>query len=92
MRVDWSDEALADLLDAYAFIAADNPSAAERVQDRLIEVARTLSDMPNRGREGRQTGTRELTVLGTPYLIVYAVGDEAVTILRLWHGAREPFA
>ncbi|HBI20309.1 MULTISPECIES: type II toxin-antitoxin system RelE/ParE family toxin [unclassified Brevundimonas] len=92
MRVDWTDEALADLLDAYAFIAADNPSAAERVQDRLIEAARTLSDMPNRGREGRQAGTRELTVLGTPYLIVYAVGDEAVTILRLWHGAREPLA
>ncbi|PSJ19943.1 type II toxin-antitoxin system mRNA interferase toxin, RelE/StbE family, partial [Halomonas sp. ND22Bw] len=33
MRVDWTDEALADLLDAYGFIAADNPSAAERVQD-----------------------------------------------------------
>lgn len=91
MRVEWSDEALADLLDAYAFIAADNPSAAERVQDRLIEVARTLGDLPNRGREGSR-GTRELTVSGTPYLIVYAVGDDAVTIIRLWHGAREPFA
>lgn len=92
MRVEWADEALADLLDAYSFIAADNSSAAERVQDRLIEVARSLGDLPNRGREGRRAGTRELTVAGTPYLIVYAVGAEAVTILRLWHGAREPLA
>ncbi|WP_313454310.1 type II toxin-antitoxin system RelE/ParE family toxin [Brevundimonas sp.] len=92
MRIDWSDEALADLLDAYDFIAADNPSAAERVQDRLIQVASTLGDLPNRGREGRKGGTRELTVSGTPYLIVYTVGSEAVTILRLWHGAREPHA
>ncbi len=59
MRVDWSDEALADLLDAYAFIAADNPSAAERVQDRLVEAARTLRDLPNRGREGRKHRTRK---------------------------------
>lgn len=92
MRVDWSDEALTDLLDAYAFIAADNPLAAERVQDRLVNVARTLSDLPNRGRAGRKVGTRELMVSGTPYLIVYTIGGEAVTILRLWHGAREPFA
>jgi len=92
MRVDWSDEALADLLDAYAFIAADNPSAAERVQDRMVQAASTLSELPNRGREGSRGGTRELKVSGTPYLMVYTVGDEAVTILRLWHGAREPFA
>ncbi|PZU60035.1 MAG: type II toxin-antitoxin system mRNA interferase toxin, RelE/StbE family [Brevundimonas sp.] len=82
---------VADLLDAYAFIAADNPSAAERVQDRLVEAARTLRDLPNRGREGRKHGTRELKVSDTPYLIVYTVGGEAVTILRLWHGARKPF-
>ena len=92
MRVDWSDEALSDLLEAYAFIAADNPLAAERVQDRLVEASRTLSHLPNRGREGHKGGTRELLVSGTPYLIVYTVGAEAVTIIRLWHGAREPFA
>ena len=92
MRVDWSDEALAELLDAYTFIAADNPSAAERIQDRLVQAARTLRHLPNRGREGRRAGTRELKVPNTPYLIVYKVGKETVTILRLWHGAREPFA
>ena len=92
MRVDWSDEALADLLDAYAFIEADNPSAAERVQDRLVQAAETLSNLPHRGREGRRAGTRELVVQQTPYLVVYTVGEQDITILRLWHGAREPFA
>lgn len=87
----WSDDALSDLLDAYAFIAAENPSAAERVQDRLIAAAEGLRDFPRRGRVGRADGTRETPVAHTPYMMVYSLTDDTVTVLRLWHGAREPF-
>lgn len=92
MKVQWSDDALADLLDAYAFIASDNPVAAERVQARLIGAAERLQDFPNSGRIGRRSGTREMPVSQTPYVMIYVVSDDRVIITRLWHGAREPFA
>jgi toxin ParE1/3/4 len=44
---------------------------------------------PRRGRPGRLAGTRELVVVPL-YLIVYRVSDSnEVTILRVWHAARD---
>jgi toxin ParE1/3/4 len=40
------------------------------------------------GRVGHVEGTREWVVSDTPYLIVYRVKNEAVEILRVWHGRR----
>jgi plasmid stabilization system protein ParE len=42
------------------------------------------------GRDGRDQGTREYTVRGLPYIIVYEVEAERdlVTILSVIHGAR----
>jgi plasmid stabilization system protein ParE len=41
------------------------------------------------GRAGRVTGTRELVVAGTPYIVPYRVRVEAVEILRVFHAARK---
>jgi toxin ParE1/3/4 len=45
------------------------------------------------GRIGRVSGTYEKVVGGLPYVIAYAITDragrEAVTILRVIHGARD---
>jgi toxin ParE1/3/4 len=40
------------------------------------------------GRPGRVTGTRELVVDGTPYILPYRVRNRVVQILRVLHGAR----
>jgi toxin ParE1/3/4 len=34
------------------------------------------------------TGTRELVVTGTPYIVPYRVQDGEIQILRVYHGAR----
>jgi toxin ParE1/3/4 len=84
----WTDGALAELLEAVAFIARDNPDAAIRVAERVRRSAGQLQGLPFLGKPGRRPGTRELTVAATPYTIVYSVTGEEVLILSVWHGAR----
>ena len=79
--VRWSNDALADLAEQVAYIAADNPVAARRVADALDKTALALGDMPI-GRPGRVTGTYEKSVTGLPYVVAYAITQTGV----LGHG------
>lgn len=88
MRVGWHPLALTDLAELVAYIATDNPAAAYRVHDLVREQIKTLRICPEMGRHGRVRGTRELVISGTPYIAAYRIVGEALTILRLLHGAR----
>lgn len=90
MKLQWSDDARADLLDAYAYVAMDSPSAAEHVQARLIQAAERVALFPSSGRIGRSPGTRETPVPGTSHVLIYAILAETVVIVRIWHMSREP--
>lgn len=68
-------------------MAVDNPRAAHRLADRLQAAADALGHMAI-GRHGRVSGTYEKPVTGLPYIIVYGIDDEAITILRVIHTAR----
>jgi len=81
--------ALRDLEDATAFIAADNPAAAERMAARLREAAASLAAFPLRGAAlPGPRSRRVLTVPETPFRLVYSVARDRILILRIWHGAR----
>ena len=41
------------------------------------------------GRQGRVANTRELVVLGTPYIVAYVVLPDGVKLLRVLHGAQQ---
>ena len=84
----WTHPALADLIEVQSFIARNNPAAAAAVAQRIWDAATKLCDNPNSRRPGNFPGTREWVVVDTPYLIVYRVKDDAVEILRIWHGRR----
>jgi toxin ParE1/3/4 len=88
LKLRWTRPALADLVEAQNYIARDNPSAAQALAQRVWDAAKNLCDHPGMGRAGHVEGTREWVVSDTPYLIVYRVRDEAVEILRVWHGRR----
>ncbi|WP_397420822.1 type II toxin-antitoxin system RelE/ParE family toxin [Phenylobacterium sp.] len=87
MRVVWTPEAERDRGDIWLHISADNPAAAVRVDAAFSDAARSLRDLPARGRPGRAPGTRELIPLGI-YRLVYEVRDDTVWILALVHTAR----
>ena len=61
----WTDDALRDLDDLAAFIAQDNPRAAEKLARRIVEAVAGLSVFPRIGCSGRIAGTRELVISGT---------------------------
>lgn len=84
-----AEPAARDLEGIVDYIALDNPAAAEGVYRGIITAAYKLPQFPSLGRPGRHPETRELSVSGLPYLIVYEVSDEAVMILAVFHTARD---
>lgn len=88
IEIVWSPLAQARLREIRAYIAQDNPEAAERVAARLVAIVETLKVYPSLGRAGAEPGIRELVVGGTPYIVLYRVRSKRVTILTIWHGAQ----
>ena len=88
-RVEWSNDALDDLLGQIAHIAADDLRAAARVARRIRETGTALGSYAT-GHPGRVGGTYEKSVVRLPYVIAYALTDQdrAVSILRVIHTAR----
>jgi toxin ParE1/3/4 len=87
MQLVWTSAARADILSAHDFIASDNVAAADATIERVVVAVERLSPHPRIGRPGRLSGTRELAVSATPYLVVYAIDEPKVVILRVLHGA-----
>src|SRR5665213_4593586 len=85
----WRHVALNGLENAHQYIAKQNHDAAKRIFDAILTSVRHLADSPNIGRPGRVDGTRELVVVGTPYIVAYAVADNRINILAVQHGAQE---
>lgn len=58
------------------------------VAETLFNAANSLDLFPFRGLPGRVAGTRELIVVGLPYIIVYRVTAAAIHILHIFHGRK----
>ena len=88
MRVRWLRTAFRNLDDEASFIVADDAAAARLVVERLLEAVVQLAEQPGLGRPGRVSGTRELIVSKTRYLVPYRVHGDTVEILRVFHTSR----
>jgi addiction module RelE/StbE family toxin len=86
MNVRWTPTALRDIQSVSDHIAAERPSAAGEVVERILQGIDNLSRFPEIGRAGRVAGTRELIIL--PFVIVYRQRRGAVHVLAIIHGAR----
>ncbi|MFN3363544.1 MAG: type II toxin-antitoxin system RelE/ParE family toxin [Allorhizobium sp.] len=89
MLVVWTLPAIQDLEAIQDYIADRRPAAATHLAKRIFDQTKALlAKNPNVGRLGRVSGTRELVVSRTPYIVVYRVGAR-VEILAIIHGARD---
>nr|WP_245903646.1 type II toxin-antitoxin system RelE/ParE family toxin [Humitalea rosea] len=52
----------------------------------VLSAVAALTEFPGTGRPGRRSGTRELVVPRTPYIVPYRVRGDAVELLRVLHG------
>ena len=55
----------------------------------MYEAIRSLKELPQRGRPGREDGTRELLFPPTPYIAVYRVKEQSIEVLRIYHAAQD---
>jgi toxin ParE1/3/4 len=92
MRLTFLSTAVLDLARIRAYIAADDPAAAQRVGKRLSEIMNGLVRLPSLGKPGRVPNTRESVTpkIGkTVYVVVYRVRVDRVEILRVLSGMRD---
>ncbi len=89
MIVVWSPRAISHLVALRAYIARDNPPAANKVADTLLSAVERLADLPNLGRPGRVAGTRELVVPGTSSVIPYRLRGHRLEIIAVFHGRQK---
>ncbi len=89
MRIRWTEPAARDLTRICDHIRDhDAPAAARRVALAIYESVTSLVRFPRRGRPGRMRNTRELVILGLPFLAIYRTRNEVIEILRILHGAQ----
>ena len=92
-RVIWARAASEDLADLVAYIAADSPSNARRLLQRLEEKASALDVAPERGRIVPELGKfgirafREIIV--RPYRLVYRLAEGRVSVVAVFDGRRD---
>lgn len=88
MEVRWSPEAADDLEWIVVRVRQDRPQAARRIADTIYQRCADLQLFPNRGRQGRVAGTRELVLAPLPFIVVYRIKTDAVEVVRIYHGAQ----
>lgn len=88
MRLRWTPAAASDLEEISNYLQDRHPQYWRPTILKLYEGIRSLKQFPNRGRSGREEGTRELVFSPLPYVAVYRVKEQTIEVLRIYHGAR----
>ena len=87
MKIDYTEDAIEDLIQLREFIAEKNPEAAARYARTLIDGITGLADQPRLGHPvddaPEPDAIRDLIV--NPYIVRYALLDDQILVLRIWH-------
>ena len=81
-----------DLREIVLYVAADRPSAADELADKIEKNLNLLSNHPHLGRVPKEA---ELARLGYRYLVVenylifYKIEGRTILVHRILHGARD---
>jgi toxin ParE1/3/4 len=88
VKLVWTRRSLRELDEIFAYVARDSRSAASALVEVIEARAATLAHHPDIGHPGREHGTRELVLSGTPYILPYRVRDGRIEILAVFHSSR----
>jgi toxin ParE1/3/4 len=84
-------EALNDIDEIRAYIAEDNPDAADRVVGEIFATIRTLQAFPQQGFRRQNLSSRALRfAIVREYAIAYAPDTTPLYVLAVFHGRRSP--
>lgn len=88
-RIDRASAALADAAEIWAYIAADNPSAADRLLNHFDRTFLKLSAQPNMGKGVEEIAANLRVISIGSYMIFYRGTEEGIEIARILHSARD---
>lgn len=89
MSIRWLPQAQRNRLEQLDYIAQDKPLAAIGQDEQIERQINMLLAHPKMGRPGRVTGTRELVISGTPFVVIYRLQEQSIEVLRLLHSAQQ---
>jgi addiction module RelE/StbE family toxin len=90
LNVSFTPQAKDDLTAIRDWIAQDDPRAADNVLARILQTAMMFGQFPMLGRTGLVADTREFSVVGLPYVIVYRIASETeLDVLTVIHARRK---
>ncbi|GBE02808.1 toxin RelE2 [bacterium BMS3Bbin06] len=88
-KVVWSPEAIEDLLSIAEYIERDSEFYARAVVIKILDVSRSIKNLPSRGRVVPEVGDdniRELFVYS--YRVIYQIQESEILIVAVIHGKR----
>lgn len=91
----FSPKAERDLDEIFRFISSDNPDAAQRVRETILDVADLLAQNPELGRKIRKASSRHAQIrwFVVPkfrnYLIFYQPFQKTIVVVRVLHAAQD---
>lgn len=88
LTVKWTDDAIHDLYTLIAFVAEQNPFAAEALMQRIDDAILPAAEHPYLFRSGRVFGTREI-VAHPNYIVVYQITIDSIEVLSVLHSRQE---
>jgi toxin ParE1/3/4 len=80
-----------DITDIWEYLAKQNPPAASRVREDILNAIRALVSFPHQGHRRPDLTSRPLrfTVV-RDYLIAYAPDERPLLVVAVLHGRRSP--
>jgi len=80
-----------DITEIWEFIAEDNPLAARRMREEILDCIRRLVPFPNQGHVRTDLTSRPLRFQTIrDYLIVYSPDEKPLVVIGVLHGRRSP--
>ena len=89
MSIRWLPQAQRNRLEQLDYIAQDKPLAAIGQDEQIERQINMLLAHPKMGRPGRVTGSSELVISGTPFVVIYRLQEQSIEVLRLLHSAQQ---
>jgi plasmid stabilization system protein ParE len=89
MQIRWTPAAVADLQHISDYLGEHHPRYRQPTLRKLYEAVVGLKKWPERGRIGREEGTREFLFSPLHYVVVYRLTERSVEVLRIYHTAQD---
>jgi toxin ParE1/3/4 len=80
-----------DIIEIWEYIASDNPRAARRVREDILQSIQNLVPFPHQGHRRTDLTSRALRFTRVrDYLIAYAPDEKPLWVVAVMHGHRSP--